>query len=314
LISLAEASPATLGAALRAGRERLDAGGIDEAQLESELLLRHALGFSREQLLRRLRDPIDQVVESARAGRSTHTQPALADAYSALLRRRLAHEPTPYITGRCEFHGLELACSPAALIPRPETELLVDRTLTWVEERQSKERQLHIADVGTGGGAIAVAVAVKTTNCCVVATDASREALNLAQRNVEQYGLTEQVTLVQADLLSCIQRPLDVIVANLPYVPLELRETLAPEIREYEPHSAVFAGKRGTELIERLLLQARNALARGGLLLAEHAWDQAERLRHIACETFPDARVETMRDFSGLERVLVVRRQARLRG
>jgi release factor glutamine methyltransferase len=308
VISLAETRPATLGAALRAGREYLDAGGIDEAQLESELLLRHALGLNREQLLRRLRDPIDPVVESARAGQPTPRQTAITDAYSALLERRLAHEPTPYITGRCEFHGLALACSPAALIPRPETELLVDMTLEWVEEQQSKDRQLHIADVGTGNGAIAVAVAVKATTCRVVATDASREALNLAQSNVEQYGVGEQVTLVQVDLLSCIQRPLDVIVANLPYVPLELREKLAPEIREYEPHAAVFAGKRGTELIERLLMQAGDALARDGLLLAEHAWDQAERLRHIACDAFPDAQVETKRDFSGLERVLVVRR------
>jgi release factor glutamine methyltransferase len=107
-------------------------------------------------------------------------------------------------------------------------------------------------------------------------------------------------------LLSCVRGPVDVIVANLPYVPHGLRETLPPEIREYEPEAALFAGERGTELIEALLLQARDVLAPGGLLLAEHAWDQGARLRSAAGECFPGAAVETKRDLASLERVLVV--------
>ena len=125
-------------------------------------------------------------------------------------------------------------------------------------------------------------------------------------RTLDGTALTTASRLIQGDVLSSVRGPFDIIVANLPYVSLALRETLAPEIRDYEPAAALFVGGHGTELMERLLALARDTLAPRGLLLAEHAWDQGERLREVARASFPNARIETKRDLAGLERVLVV--------
>jgi release factor glutamine methyltransferase len=285
------AETGTIGSALRWGRSQLHAAGIGCGDIEAELLMRHALGLSREAMLARLRERLNE--ESL-------------GKFESLLARRLAHEPTPYITGRCDFYGLDLECSPAALIPRPETELLVELTLDWVARRGSRIAGLRIADVGTGNGAIAVAIGTNGPRVSITATDVSHDALKLGRSNARRHGAEECISFVQGDLLSSVRGPFDVIAANLPYIPTVLRETLAPEILGHEPPAALFAGERGTELIEHLVFQACDVLAPGGLLLAEHAWDQGERLREAARHSFPDARVETKRDLAGLERTLVV--------
>ncbi len=290
----------TLAETLHAATARLRAGDsgaadIDDARLEAELLLRHALGLSREALLTRLREPLPAEARSA---------------FDALLRRRLAREPSAYIVGHKEFYGLKLACTPAALIPRPETELLVDEAIDWLQGQTARRSRTDprplVADVGTGNGAIAVALALRVPEAGIVATDTSRPALMLARRNAKAHGVAERIVFLQGDLLTPLRGRFDLIVANLPYVPSRLYRKLAPELRRHEPEAALHAGRRGTALIEALLAQAPALLHPGGLVLAEHAWNQGQRLREAARAAFPQAAVETKRDLAGRQRLLVV--------
>ncbi len=289
----------TLAEALRDGRARLRAAGIEEAALEAELLLLHALGLSREALFARLRDSIP---------------PATHSGFEGLLQRRLSHEPTAYIVGQKEFYGLELACTPAAIIPRPETELLVERSIYWLRHEWTRLRlgpsgvspRPLIADVGTGNGAIAVALAANLPEARIIAIDASRGALALARRNAETHRVVGLISFVQGELLTPLRGLFDLIVANLPYVPARTYGKLPPEIREHEPALALHAGRRGTAIIEALLDQASASLQPQGLLVAEHAWNQGRRLRDAASACFPTAAVETARDLAGRERMLVV--------
>lgn len=280
----------TIAETLRDAKAGLCAAGIDDARIEAEVLLAHALGVGRETLLARLQEPL------------------AADAttrFEAMLNRRLAHEPTAYIIGHREFYGLEFACSPAALIPRPETELLVEEALRWL--RSPESRPARIIDVGTGNGAIAVTLAVNALDVRVTALDVSWAALQLARRNAAAHGVAGRIDFVQGDLLSALAEPSELIVANLPYVPTQLYRKLAPELRDHEPEGALHPPQAGgTAIIERLVTQAVERLRPGGLLLVEHAWNQGRRLRETARAAFPNARIETKRDLAGRERVLAV--------
>lgn len=265
--------------------------GIEDARLEAELLLGHTLGITRSSLLARLHDHLPQPDRIA---------------FAALLQRRVAHEPTSYIVGQREFYGLTLACTPAAIIPRPETEMLVEDAITWAERQRSGKRRVHIADVGSGSGAIAIAVAVHIRQARVIAIDASRQALALTLQNAESHGVGGRIDGVCGSMLTPARGPFDIIVANLPYIPTRTYKRLPPEIREHEPRQGLDAGRRGTAVIEELLVQAPDHLRPGGLLLAEHAWNQGRHLREAARTSFPTANIETRRDFAGRERMLVV--------
>lgn len=276
----------TLAKTLHDAATRLRAAGIDDAPLEAEVLLRHALGLGRAALLARLQEPL------AREGRS---------AFAALLRRRLDREPTAYILGSSEFYGLELFCTADALIPRPETELLVEFALARLQQPRPA-----IVDVGTGNGAIAVALAAHLRAASIVAIDSSGPALTLARRNAEAHAVAGRIAFVQGSLLKPLRGRFDLIVANLPYISTRTYATLTPESRECEPELALHAGRRGTRVIEELIAQAPALLRRSGLLLAEHAWNQGNRLREAARASFPSAAITTERDLAGRERMLVV--------
>ena len=295
--------------ALRDAESRLRAAEIEDARLEAETLLCHALSLTRETLFARLREPLPTGAYAT---------------FESLLRRRLDHEPTAYIVGHKEFYGLRLTCAPAALIPRPETELLVESAIVWLEDKEqrpvprpaTREPRLtthdprpRIVDVGTGSGAIAVALAVHRPTARIVAIDPSRQALALARCNAAANSVSRRIDFVQGELLTPLPGRFDLIVANLPYVPTRLYERLPPEIREHEPAAALHAGRHGTALIEALLAQAR--LHPDGLLLAEHAWNQGRRLREAARAAFPAAAIETRRDLAGRQRMLVVRQSQR---
>ena len=289
----------TVAQLLRATERRLASAGIEDARLEAEVLVGHALRLTREALLARLQEP---------------TKKGTAAASVALLRR-VRHEPAAYITSHREFFGLDLACTPAALIPRPETELLVELALAYIAARPApalersegtRDPQPLVADVGTGSGAIAIAIAVHAPEARVVAVDTSRAALLLARRNARAHGVAGRIDFVQASLLDALRGPFDIVAANLPYIPTRLYRALPPEILDHEPQAALHAGRRGTAVIEALLEQAAARLRPGGLLLAEHAWNQGRRLRDAAHASFPRARIETKRDLAGLERVLVI--------
>ncbi len=208
-------SRVTLIEALRDAESRLRDAEIDDARLEAEILLCHALSLTREALFARLREPLPT---------EAHT------TFESLLRRRLDHEPTAYIVGHREFYGLSFACAPAALIPRPETELLVEAALSWIDRWEqgrvprptTHDPRPRIVDVGTGGGAIAVALAVHCPTARIVAIDPSRQALALARCNASANGVAGRIDFVQGELLTPLPGRFDLIVANLPYVPTRL--------------------------------------------------------------------------------------------
>jgi len=277
----------TLAEALHAAQARIREAGIDDAELEAEVLLRHVLGLDRAHLYARLLETIDGE-ESA--------------AFQRLVERRLAHEPTAYIVGHREFYGIDLEVTPDALIPRPETELLVDEALRVAPPAGP----CAIADVGTGCGAIAVALAIHLPQAAIYGVDSSERALALAARNVGRLGLASRVCLLHGDLLDPLAEPVDVIVANLPYVKTSDWEALPPEIHEHEPREALDGGPDGTVGLERLLHAAASRLRPGRCLLAEIGWDQGERLSTVARMLFPTARIDVKKDLAGLDRILVV--------
>lgn len=278
----------TVAETLHAAARRLDSAGIDDARLEAEVLLAFACGIDRAHLLASLPDAI---------------APEAVPRFESLLARRLAHEPLAYIVGHREFYGIDVACGPGALIPRPETEMLVEIALDEVRERGSG---IRIVDVGTGSGAIAIAIAVNAPGAHIVAIEASPEALAVTRRNVEQHGLDRRIELRRGDLLEGAGI-FDVIVANLPYVSEADWSELAPEIRDHEPRGALVSGPTGTEVVERLLEVAPMHLAIGGVLAAEIGDTQAERVLNAARRRFPGARSCVMKDLGGRDRMLVVR-------
>jgi release factor glutamine methyltransferase len=283
-----------LAQALHEATEALQAAGIEDAWLEAEVLLRHTLRLDRAHLYARLQEDL-----------STGDQAV----FHSLLARRLAHEPTAYIVGQREFYGLDLETTPAALIPRPETELLVEEAIARASlpERQAPySERLLIVDVGTGNGAIAIALAVHLPRAAVVATDLSREALALALRNARRHGVESRVSFLQADLLAPLAQPADLIVANLPYVRSGDWQALPLEIRKHEPRAALDGGPDGLREIERLLRQAPSYLRPGGSLLVELGPRRAAPALALARRCFPGAAARIVLDAAGLDRLLVI--------
>ena len=284
-----QAEAASIGTTIARAAAQLSAAGIDDARLEAEVLFAHATGSRRSHVLATMRDDA----------------PAAAlDAFGRLLTRRLAREPLAYITGHREFYGIDIACAPGALIPRPESEMLVDIAVREIERRGTS---LRIADIGTGSGAIAIAIAKHAPGARVTAIDASSDALDLARKNAQSRGVLARIELREGDLLEGAGE-FDVIVANLPYVSEAEWPDLQPEIRDHEPRHALVGGPDGTEVIERLLRQADGHLASCGLLACEIGATQGDAVRGMVQQAFPQGSVDVVRDLAGLDRVVTVRK------
>ncbi len=284
----------TLAEALRCAAKHFAALHILETsnpRLEAELLLQHTLGFNRTRLYQHLRDEMPPDKETA---------------YHDLVWRRLCGEPTPYIIGRTDFCDIELAVTPAAAIPRPETELLVDEASALAGKRLQDTPSLTIVDVGTGCGAIALALATRLPSAQIIATDISPAALALAQRNAERLGLASSVRFLCGDLLALLEQPVDIVVANLPYVRSAEWEALPAEIRCYEPREALDGGPDGLRVIERLLRQAPPLLRSGAALLLEIGYDHGPPVLALASEVFPEAAVEVKQDLASLDRLVII--------
>jgi release factor glutamine methyltransferase len=218
--------------------------------------------------------------------------------FRAMIARRQAGEPVQYIVGTQEFWGLELQVTPAVLIPRPETERVVETVLAQV----SRDADLRLADVGTGSGAIAIALAKELPNARIVATDVSAAALQVARENARRHGVADRIEFVECDLLLAqLQNHFDVIASNPPYVAEVDRETLAREVRDFEPAQALFAGADGLEIYRRLVPAAQAALKPGGWLVMEMGAVQADTLRKILADW---KSLEIKRDLAGIERVV----------
>jgi len=286
-----EAKPSTGAEALRRGAGALRAAGIEDPVLEAELLLRHVLGLDKSCFYLRLPDLLTATQERA---------------YRHLLLQRLAHKPTAYITGHREFYDLDLHVAPGVLIPRPETEMIVERCL--VEARQLLRRQRRVAcvDVGTGSGAIALAVAKHLPEVEVLAVDRSREALAIAAYNARRLRLAGRVQFLEGDLLAPLHRPVDLVAANLPYIPSSTIASLAPEVKEYEPQSALDGDDDGLQQIGRLLAQLPGKVRAGGCAILEIGFDQGVAVREI-CISLGMPCVEICPDLAGHDRMVVVR-------
>jgi release factor glutamine methyltransferase len=218
--------------------------------------------------------------------------------YQTLIHHRAANYPLPYLTGHAEFYGLDFEVTPEVLIPRPETETLVDLALA--------RRPAAIVDVGTGSGCVAVALAVHLPEATVCAIDISPAALAVAQRNVERHGVADRVRLMVGDVLSPRPSRADLIVSNPPYIPTGDCAALQASVRDHEPSLALDGGPDGLSVIEPLMAQAPAVLRPGGVLLIEIGFDQGETVSRLARTYFPQAQVRIYHDLAGRDRVLEV--------
>jgi release factor glutamine methyltransferase len=297
--------------ALKEGIARLRAAQIPSHTLAAELLLLHALGRDRAWLYSHAETPLD---------------PATVEKYFALVARRAVGEPTQYLTGKQEFWGLEFEVTPAVLIPRPETEHVLEVALERLGARGIKidlktgapSPQLRVADVGTGSGCLAVALAHELSHAEVFATDVSAAAIEVARRNAARHAVSDRVHFLQCDLLDALclsplvtshsPLPFDLIVSNPPYIALDEAATLPREVREHEPETALFGGPTGVEIYERLIEQAAALLHPGGNLVFELGYGAADRVRAILSARHVWANISITNDLAGIPRVLAAAR------
>jgi release factor glutamine methyltransferase len=276
----------TISALLRAAQAHL-AQISDTSRLDAELILAHLLGWPRARLL---------------AERDHPVPPDLSAAFTGLVARRADGEPVAYLVGHKEFYGIDLAVDRRVLVPRPETELLVELAIAAARRiAAGRAAPLHIADIGTGSGAIAVALAVHLPNARIDAVDISAEALEVAQANVARHGLAGRVRLLQGDLLAPLEGPADMIVSNPPYTILAEVE---PNVYAHEPHLALEGGPDGVDLYRRLLAGAPAMLRPGGALLCEIGAWQGQLVAALARAAFPAAAVRIVQDLAGRDRVV----------
>jgi release factor glutamine methyltransferase len=255
---------------------------IESPRLNAEHLLAHSLGKKR----------IELYLEFERVLTETELAPL-----RELVRRRGQGEPLQHLLGTVEFCGRVFVCDKRALVPRPETEQLVELLKSQVPNPKSK-----ILDIGTGSGVIALSLAAMFPDAAITAIDVSEDALALARENAARLGLTTRVTFLAGDLLTCVNHACDVIVANLPYVSSADRESLSREVR-HDPGVALFGGERGDEIIRRLIETAPSHLNAGGLLALEVGLGQADNLAAFMAEkNYHDVRTE--RDYGGVTRFL----------
>jgi release factor glutamine methyltransferase len=306
--------PGIVATTLAAGVERLRRAGSESARLDAELLLGHILRRDRTALIAHPEAPVPE---------------AAAATYEAALVRREAGEPVAYIRGFKEFHGLAFSVDPRALIPRPETELLVDLATAEAMEiltstpRPAGTPPLRVADVGTGSGAVAVSLAVALRRrrvgdeVDILATDRSAEALQLARENAVGHGVADRIRFVVADLLPADGEPLEIVAANLPYVPSAAIPAL-PIAASFEPRVALDGGLDGLDLVRRLLELLPRVLAggpgtvveRGGVALLEIGSDQADAVATAVAERLPGWPCRVIPDLSGRPRVVRIERPA----
>lgn len=276
---------------LAAARQALRAAGVPdhEAALDAELLARHVLECDRSTLVMRGGDPLPSAFDTL---------------FKPLVTRRAAREPIAYIVGRQEFWGLDFEVTPDVLIPRPETELIVEEAIASVERRDLYRR---VIDVGTGSGCIVVALAIEFPHAQLVATDQSGAALAVARRNAARHGVDGRITFVHTDLLDGVGDDAQLVVSNPPYVSSADRATLQPEVGQYEPDAALFAGADGLDVIRRLFAAAPSHLADNGLMLVEFGFGQEAALRAAAQDAGWTV-VRIREDLQGIPRVAALRR------
>jgi len=295
----------TVGELVARARERLLAGGVpaEEAPGDAEVLARHALGWD---------------LTRYAIGRIEVAPPDAVHRFAALIARRVTREPVSQIVGHREFWGLDFEVTSDVLTPRPETELVVQAALDhWPskpDDRRSRppDSSPIVVDVGTGSGCIAIALATERPDARFVASDVSLAALKVARRNAARHGVSQRIAFRHTDVIPP-ENDVEMIVSNPPYIPLRDRDTLAPEVRDHEPHLALFGGPDGLDVYRRLFTGSVGDLNQDGWLIVEVGYDQAAAVRALAdpCCWKPG---RSYRDLQGIERVLTFRARRRYPG
>jgi release factor glutamine methyltransferase len=283
----------TVGEMVAHARARLLAGGVpaDEAPGDAEVLARHALEWD---------------LTRYAIGRNEMPPPDFASRYDALIARRLTREPVSQIVGHREFWGLEFEVTRDVLTPRPETELVVQAVLDVCKQpAQLPAWPPLIVDIGTGSGCIAVALATELPDAKFIASDASLAALTVARRNAARHGVSQRIAFMHGAQIPPVH-DVEIVVSNPPYISLAEGASLAPEVRNYEPAPALFAGTDGLEVLRALLRNLRGDVIENGRLIVEVGYDQASRVKAMANPRFW-VFDRAYRDLQGIERVLVFR-------
>lgn len=284
----------TVGALVVWARQSLVQAGVSNGAQEAVWLLEHALALRSHQLV----SQTDRLVS-----------PDVRARIEALVARRVAREPLQYLLGTQEFCGLEFSVSPAVLIPRPETELLIQYIVGHVHALS----EATIVDVGTGSGCVAITLAARLKGRRILAIDRSPEALEVAQRNAVRHAVRDRIEWLEGDLLAPLRErqvadTIDVIVSNPPYISESDWAGLEPEVRVFEPRMALIGGAQGTEFHERLLRESREFLAPGGLLIMEIGVGQAATVRQFAEQIGGYTALRIIEDAAGIERVVMAQR------
>jgi release factor glutamine methyltransferase len=283
---LRENAAVTVHGLVMAARARFREAGIpaEEADLDARLLAQHLLGWTTAHFLSSASGP---------------PPPGFSQKYDEYVRRRSAREPVAYLIGQQEFWGLTFEVSDAVLIPRPETEQIVEAAL---ELFPAPTASPVIADVGTGSGCLAVALAYERPNARLVATDLSHSALQVAHRNATRHGVADRVWLAQMDLLQGLSATFHLIVCNPPYVPSADLQNLPPEVREFEPTISFAGGHDGLAVIRRFLENSVGRLAPGGVLIFEFGFGQADAVAELISSTVGLTMTGLRPDLQGIPR------------
>ena len=286
----------TIAQAIAEGSARLEASHVDEARRTAGVLLCHALGIDRTHLLTRSEEQIiDLNYES----------------YLRLVERRAAGEPVQYITGHQEFFGLDFNVTNEVLIPRPETEFLVERVIALAIEFPGEPNPL-IADIGTGSGCIAISLATRLPHARLIATDISSGALEVARANAGRHGVQDRIQFIEGDALEPLSRiglegAVDVLASNPPYVEEATSTLVQREVREWEPHNALFSGADGLDFYRRLLPDAPRYLKPGGFVVLEIGYSQLDSIAAMIAGSALEL-VDATPDLQGIPRAICIRR------
>jgi release factor glutamine methyltransferase len=288
----------TIAQAIHQAANRLRQDGVNDEQRNASLLLGEALGVERTYLIMHANDELNQA----------HQQ-----TFFAMVERRAAGEPLQYITGHQEFYGLDFKVTADVLIPRPETEFLIEQVIKQAQKNEATAASL-VVDVGTGSGCIAVTLALKLKNARLLATDISSAALAVARANAEALGATGRIEFLQGDLLAPLagrglEKRVDFLVSNPPYIARQDAPGLQPEVRDWEPHKALFADEQGLRFYRRLLGEGWQYVRGDGFFICEIGYTQLGEIQRLI-----DPKLwrleEVTDDLQGIPRILTIRRSA----
>ncbi len=264
--------------------------GVGTPRLDAELLLAHVLEMDRTHLYMNFDKPVLKTELSA---------------FKELVKRRAKGEPLQYITGCQEFWSVKIMVDPSVLIPRPDTELLVEEGIREINKSFAKEEFVEILDMGTGSGALAIAFAAELKKARITAVDKSKKAVMTAEKNIEAHALSSNITVLEGDLFGGqADKTFHLIVSNPPYIPTGKLDDLQTEIKDYEPLSALDGGEDGLDYYRIIVPDSRGHLKSGGWLMVEHGEGQSEEVRDIFKKTGYYESIEALKDLSGIYRVV----------